>query len=187
MEDKLLVALLGKIQDVLSGENAVIGNESDYLAWCLPGIPFQAEDLQFAIKGLNGADGVETAQLNRNAFEFSRVANNIPDDGIINGLFDQHGAVLWNVYKDVLRFSKVPKDNLTKEEEERLLALRNALVSKAVKYDVLDFKKENPIETVEDSPMVKAYKAKFAEYMDAVMIYNNKRLSAINAETQLAV
>lgn len=85
MEDKLLVALLGKIQDVLSGENTVIGNESDYLAWCLPGIPFQAEDLQFAIKGLNGADGVETAQLNRNAFEFSRVANNIPDDGIING------------------------------------------------------------------------------------------------------
>lgn len=187
MEDKLLVALLGKIQDVLSGENTVIGNESDYLAWCLPGIPFQAEDLQFAIKGLNGADGVETAQLNRNAFEFSRVANNIPDDGIINGLFDQHGAVLWNVYKDVLRFSKVPKDNLTKEEEERLLVLRNTLVSKGVKYDVLDFKKENPIETVEDSPMVKAYKAKFAEYMDAVMIYNNKRLSAINAETQLAV
>ena len=87
----------------------------------------------------------------------------------------------------MLRFSKVPKDYLTKEEEERLLALRNALVSKAVKYDVLDFKKENPIETVEDSPMVKAYKAKFAEYMDAVMIYNNKRLSAINAETQLAV
>lgn len=52
MEDKLLVALLGKIQDVLSGENTVIGNESDYLAWCLPGIPFQAEDLQFAIKDL---------------------------------------------------------------------------------------------------------------------------------------
>ena len=33
MEDKLLVALLGKIQDVLSGENTVIGNESDYLAY----------------------------------------------------------------------------------------------------------------------------------------------------------
>lgn len=187
MEDKLLVALLGKIQDVLSGENTVMENDGEYLAWCLPGIPFQAEDLQFAIKGLNGADGAETAQLNRNAFEFSRIANNIPDDGIINGLFNQHGSVLWNVYKDVLRFSKVPKDNLTKEEEERLLKVRSTLVSKCVKYDILDFNKEHPIESVEDSPMVKAYKTKFAEYMSAVMVYNNKRLSAINAENSLAV
>lgn len=187
MEDKLLVALLGKIQDVLSGENTVTGSENDYLAWCLPGMPFQANDLEFAIKGLNGATGVETAQLNRNAFEFSRVANSIPEDGVINGLFDQHGTVLWNVYKDVLRFSQVPKDDLTKDQEEMLITLRNALISKGVKYDILDIKKENPIETIEDSPMVKAYKEKFAEYMAAVMNYNSKRLSAMNAETPLAV
>lgn len=187
MEDKLLVALLGKIQDVLSGENTVSGNESDYLAWCLPGIPFQAKDLQFAVKGLNGADGAETAELNRNAFEFSRVVNNIPNNGTINGLFDNHGSVLWNVYKDVLRFSKVPKDDLTEKEEKNLVKLRSLLTSKFVKYDIDDFDRERPKEYIQESAMVKAYNAKCAEYIAAVMVYNNKRLSAINAETPKAV
>lgn len=50
--DELLIALLNKIDSILNGSDDTVTKSADnYIAWCQPGIPFQPEDLQFAIKG----------------------------------------------------------------------------------------------------------------------------------------
>lgn len=187
MEDKLLVALLGKIQEMIFGGEHKFGNENEYLAWCLPGAPFQKDDLQFAIKGLKGKDGEETAKLIRNAFEFSRLANSIPDGNEINSIYEMNGKMLWNVYNDVLRFSKVAKDNITESEKAKLEKFRSYLVKEEVYFDILDDEQKNPLKKNVETPMMKAYKAKSVEYNNAVLEYNNKRLAAINAESPIAV
>lgn len=185
MNEDLLKALLNKLENVLNGGSDVAQASSDnYTAWCSPGIPFQPEDLQFAVKGINGKDAEETALLIRNAAEFSRVANSIPSSNVIGGTFEQRGTVLWDIYEQVLRFSKVKKDDITEEEEAKIEKLRGKLV---VKKKVVDIITDEEKEITEDSPIVKAYNEKMAAYINAVSIYNNKRLSAVNADSKQAV
>ncbi len=185
MNEDLLKALLNKLEDVLNGGSDVAQASSDnYIAWCSPGIPFQPEDLQFAVKGINGKDAEETSLLIRNAAEFSRVANSIPSSNVIGGTFEQRGTVLWDIYEQVLRFSKVKKDDITTEEEAKIEKLRSKLI---VKKKVIDIITDEEKEVTEDSPIVKAYNEKMIAYINAVSIYNNKRLSAVNADSKQAV
>lgn len=185
MNENLLKALLNKVEEILNGNDEVAQVSSDnYIAWCSPGIPFQPEDLQFAVKGINGKDAEETALLVTNAAEFSRVANSIPSSNVIGGTFEQNGTVLWDIYSQVLKFSKVRKDDITPEEEEKIKKLRTKLV---VKKKVKDIITDEEKEVTEDSPVVKLYNEKMAAYINAVSIYNNKRLSALNSDSKLAV
>ncbi|WP_448789170.1 hypothetical protein [Bacteroides graminisolvens] len=185
MNEDLLKALLNKFENVLNGGSDVAQASSDnYIAWCSPGIPFQPEDLQFAVKGINGKNAEETALLVRNAAEFSRVANAIPSSNVIGGTFEQNGVVLWDIYAKVLQFSKVNKDDITEEEEAKIEKLRGKLV---VKKKVVDVITDEEKEITENSPIVKAYNEKMAAYINAVSKYNNKRLSAVNADSKQAV
>lgn len=185
MNENLLKALLNKLEDVLNGgDDAAQASSDNYIAWCSPGIPFQPEDLQFAVKGINGKDAEETSLLIRNAAEFSRIANSIPSSNVIGGTFEQRGIVLWDIYEQVLRFSKVKKDDITKEEEVKIERLREKLITKKKVIDIITDEEK---EVTEDSPIVKAYNEKMAAYINAVSIYNNKRLSSINADSKQAV
>jgi len=184
--DELLVALLNKLNSILNGNDETVPKSSDnYIAWCKPGIPFQPEDLQFAVKGINGKDGNETRDLVRNAAEFSRVVNAIPSSNLItNGIYEQNGSILWDVYKNVLNYSEVAFANLTKDQEEKIKKFRNLFtVTKTVTDIITDEKKE----VSEDGPIVKAYKEKMADFNNAALEYNNKRLSALNSDDKLSV
>ncbi len=185
-QDNLLKALLNKLDGILTGGDETAAASSDnYIAWCRPGIPFQPEDLQFAVKGINGKDADETVDLIRNAAEFARCVNAIPSSNIIGGNFEQNGRLIWNVYADVLRFSKVSASGLTDEEKEYVKKFRGMLVVTKKKKDI--FGKETGEEITEDSPMVQQYNEAMAEYVAAVMEYNNKRLSALNADDKRSV
>lgn len=185
MEDNLLKALLNKVENVLNGGSDVAQSSSNnYTAWCSPGIPFQPEDLQFAVKGINGKNSEETNLLVRNAAEFSRVANSIPSSNVIDGTFEQGGTILWDIYEQILRFSKVKKDDITKNEQAKIEKLRGKL---SVKKKVIDIATDEEKEITVDSPIVAAYNEKMTAYINAVSMYNNKRLSALNADNKQAV
>jgi hypothetical protein len=183
--DNLLKSLLNKVDEVLNGKSDISSVSKDnYVAWCSPGIPFQPEDLQFAVKGINGKTAGETADLIRTAAEFSGLVNSIPSSNVIGGTFAQNGSKVWEVYRDVLHFSKVANSELTDKEKEKIDKFRKLLV---VTKKVTDIITDEEKEIVEDSPMVKAYNEKMAAYNSAVMIYNNKRLTALNGENNHAV
>lgn len=186
-QDELLVALLNKISLILNGSDETVAKSPDnYIAWCRPGIPFQPQDLQFAIKGINGKDANETLQLVRNAAEFSRVVNSVPSSNVITdfGSFEQAGTIVWDVYSNVLNYSEVASSDLTPDQQAKIKKFRDLMVvTKTVKDIVTDEEKQ----VSEDGPMLKAYYAKKAAYEDAALEYNNKRLSALNADDKLAV
>lgn len=185
-KDELLVALLNKVSSVLNGSDENVPERPDnYIAWCKPGIPFQAEDLQFAIKGINGKDGDETRDLIRNAAEFSRVANGIPSDHIVGDtVYSQNGKMVWDVYKNVLDFSEVASSELTDKQKAKIKKFRDLFV---VTKTVTDIVTDEEKTVTEDGPILKAYYEKKAAYDDAVLEYNSKRLGALNSENKLAV
>jgi hypothetical protein len=112
-EEDLIKAMMNKISGILtSGDEHAPVPESNYITWCQPGIPFQAEDLQFAVKGMSGTNGEETRQLIRTASDFSRSVNLIPNSHAFSGdeqrdVYEQNGSVLWDIYKEVLDYSQV--------------------------------------------------------------------------------
>lgn len=189
--DHLMQSLLGKLYQILTGGDDVAAPASDnFIAWCTPGIPFEAADLEFASKGLAGATGDETRRLLATASDFSRLVNFVPDpSGIYNKeqqdtTYEQTGTLIWDVYKNVLQFSEVAAGNLTDEQKAKLDKFRKLLrTTKTVTNIVTDETKEVSV----DGPVLEAYNAKMADYLDAVTEYNNKRLSALNSDDALIV
>jgi hypothetical protein len=187
MADQLLSALMNRIDGILNGEDQHVPKSSDnYISWCMPGIPFQAEDLQFAVKGMNGKDAKETETLLRHAYEFSRVVNAIPSSNVIDrkAIYESNGKTLWDVYNNILQFSEVSSSDLTAEQKMKIEKFRNLFVTKKTVKDIIT---DEESEVIEDSPMIKAYNEKKVAYEDAILEYNTKRLSALNAEDKLAV
>ena len=181
--DDLLVALMNKINTILNaGDDVAPAKKNSYVAWCRPGIPFQPEDLQFAVKGISGKDGAETATLVRTAAEFSRVVNDIPDTTA--GSYEQNGKMAWDTYNKVLTQSQVPDADLTQAEKDKINKFRAMFVQTVIKKDIMT---DADITVVEDSPLMKVYNTKKAAYDDASLEYNAKRLAALNADTPLAV
>jgi hypothetical protein len=185
-QDDLAVAIMNKIASVLNGGDAnAPQSPNSYIAWCRPGIPFQPEDLQFAVKGISGKDGDETRTLVRNAAEFSRVVNAIPTAHIVNqGSYEQQGAMAWDVYSRVLQFSKVAKAELPQTDQDKIKKFRGLMVRTVKVKDIITDEEK---EVTQDSPMVQAYNAKKSAYEDASLEYNAKRLAALNADNALAV
>jgi hypothetical protein len=186
-KDQLLSALLNKIDEILNGGDEHIHKSTDnYISWCMPGIPFQAEDLQFAVKGMNGKDAKETETLLRHAFEFSRVVNAIPSSNVIDrkAIYETNGKTLWDVYNNILQFSEVSSSDLTAAQKEKIKKFRKLFVTTKTVTDIITDEEK---QVTEDGPMLKAYNEKKIAYEDAVLEYNTKRLAALNAENKLAV
>lgn len=196
-KESVMKALLNKISEVLTaGDKAGSLSKNFFISWCSPGIPFQAEDLMFVQKGLKGKDAQETGQLMRNAADFSRLVNLVPKlAGVYDRkqqqetsehkynetTYDQRGVTLEDVYANVLKNSQVHDTPLTPQQEEKINKFR-----KMMTIEVPGIIDEN-IKTIKDSPLVAAYKAKEADYLNALTAYNNKRLSALNEESSQAI
>lgn len=189
--DHLMQSLIGKLYQILTGGDDVAAPASDnFIAWCTPGIPFEATDFDFASKGLAGSTGDETRHLLATASDFARLVNFVPDPSGIytkeqqDTTFEQGGTLIWNVYKNVLQFSEVAAGQLTAEQQAKLTKFRNLLrTTKTVTNIVTDETSEVTV----DGPVLEAYNAKMADYLDAVTEYNTKRIGAMNSDDALIV
>lgn len=190
MNDDLMVAILNKVNEVLTGgDDKVTKYESNYINWCLPGIPFKANDLQFLLKGINGKDAEETQKLVRTAAEFSRVANYVPssyemDEKEQKKIWSNSGKLLWSIYNNTLQFSEVAHTELSDEQKTKIKKFRGLF---KVEKEVTNIVTDKVEIKVEDGPMVKAYNEKESLYNQAALVYNNKRLSALNEDNKESV
>lgn len=193
-------AMLAKLYEVLTARpdgdaDALPANE--FIAWCQPGLPFEPEDLDFAVRGIGGGEG-EGEDVRRRiarADDWSRLTNFIPnatgvfDVGQQKKMFDTtafstDGASIASIYSNVLRFSEVAQGELSDEVKEKLERFRGLLVQVREEEDLISGEK---VEVVDDAPAVKKYNELMAEYLDAVMQYNSKRIAALNTDDGLAV
>lgn len=194
-DQQLMKSLIGKLYQVLTGGNDIATPDSEnFIAWCTPGIPFDPEDLMFAQKGLAGKDGDETRKLLAQAADFSRLVNFVPDPSGVyskeqqDTTFEQQGTLLWNVYSNVLQFSEVASGDLTEKQKEKMDRFQNHFSTTVIeeKEDVLTGEKKKEEKQVV-GPVLKAYNQKMADYLSAATKYNNKRISALNADDSLIV
>jgi len=190
-DEILMQRLLAKLYRTLTaGDDTVQESPDNFIAWCLPGIPFAEEDFDFAAKGLGGGSGDEVRRLLTQASAFARLVNRVPDP---SGVYDKDQQatalessdhLVWNVYRNVLDMSEVVATELTDEQKEKVEKFRNLLrVKKVVKDIVTDEEKE----VLEDGPMIKAYLQRSKEYDDAVLAYNAIRISAMSSDSGQAV
>lgn len=190
-DEQLMQSLLGKLYQILTGGDDTVAKATDnFIAWCAPGLPFADEDLDFAAKGLAGKTGDEARKLLAQASDFSRLVNLVPDpSGVYNKqqqqtTYEQKGTILWNVYKNVLQFSEVASGDLSQEQKDKIKKFQNLLrTTTKVKNIVTDIEEEK----TQDGPVLVAYNQKMADYIAAATDYNNKRLSALNADNPTIV
>ena len=188
---KVMKALLGKLYTILmGGDDTAPASTDSYVAWLAPGLPIDPDNLAFAKKGTAGKTGDEARDLLAQAADFSRIVNLVPDASGVIGLehqqatFENDGRMLWDAYYTALNSSQVADGELTPEEEEKLEKFRGLLrTTKKEKNLVTDEETEVSV----DGPVLVAYNEKMAAAIDASTIYNNKRISAMNADDPLIV
>jgi len=184
-------SLMGYLYTVLTDgqEEFIKRNERErFITWCLPGIPYRAEDLRFLHRGLVGegegaAKAADTAILLQQAATFARLVDFVPS---VTGLFEQNELVafqpgitpLSRVYEKTLKQSRVAKAELTPEEKERLERFRGLLYPEQDVEDLLTGKKST--KRVE-GPVLKQYKELMAKYEEAFFAYNTQRIKAMGA------
>lgn len=185
--EDLMSALVGKLYAILTTGDATVEPDPDnFIAWCTPGLGFQPEDLEFATKGLAGATGAETRSLLAQASDFAKLVNLVPDpSGIYNEVqqqttFDQSGSILWNTYRNALNFSEVASGSLTPTERAELE--RFAKLLRTTRMNIV-----TGAEEAVDGPVLVAYNDKKKKYQSAALVYNNKRIAALNSDNPTVV
>jgi hypothetical protein len=185
--DQLMKSLLGKLYQILTaGDGPAQPSPDNFIAWCVPGIPFRSEDLMFASK-YTGANGDEERTLTMQAANFSRFVNFIPDtSGILTAdqqqtTYNQSGKRLWDIYKNVLQYSQVSNiGELTPEQKDRLDKWNKLLVET---YEEENLVTGNMEKKSRPGPLKRGYLDKQKDYVNACLLYNSKRLAALNSET----
>ena len=129
------------------------------------------------------------------AASWSRIANFVPDtSGIYDEeqqkkmfdttAFSQDGRSIVSIYENVLRFSETAAAELTEEQEAKLKRFRGLMTETRTEEDLFT----GEVREVEvDSPLMRAYMTYQQEYIEAEMLYNSKRLDALNASDSRAV
>ncbi|MEM7282642.1 MAG: hypothetical protein AAF438_13545 [Pseudomonadota bacterium] len=178
--------LLDQLNEIVNGgDDAVKPPKDTFVTWCQPGLPFQAEDFDFCVKGLSGGkDAEEDRKLLQQAFNFSQLIDFVPNtDGIYKNedqatVFRTSQARLSSMYGEILKLSKVVKSELSDEEKAELEEFRGHLYTTKKEKNLVT--KEETERTV-DGPVLTAYKEKLAAYRDAVLKFNAKRIAAAAA------
>jgi hypothetical protein len=192
--------------NVTGGDASVPPAEDAFISWAQPGIPFNLDSFQFAVQGLSAnvpapapvAAGAKpgakpppgpdpAAQLRlmlQQAYNFAAIVDYIPDVTATYNhdkqqtILRSSEARMSHMYGEILKFSKVVNYPLTPDQQAKLTKFRNLLrVTKTVTDIVTDEKKQ----VTEDSPMLKAYNARMADYITAALEYRTKRANAQSA------
>ncbi|WP_166350620.1 hypothetical protein [Phytoactinopolyspora limicola] len=174
-------------QTVMGGDDDTVKpNDNTFFTWVMPGLPFSAEDLEFCSLGIFSAADAETQNKRAaQAYNLATLLDFIPDIGLAYTSEKQAGMYkpdaekrLSEMYRQILRFSKVADYPLTEEQQAKLDNLRGKLwVTKKVTNLVTDEEDE----VTEPSPLMNAYNDKMVKYLDAATEYNSKRAAAAGA------
>src|SRR5262249_50816009 len=171
---------------VMGGDDKVPPPKNTFFTWCMPGLPFTENDLDFCAKGIYSAPTAQEMNSRlTHAFNLATLMDFIPDIGAPYSNDRQEGMYrpdaekrLSEMYRQILRFAKVVNYELTDKEKEKLAKFRSLLfTTKKVKDLVTDEEKE----ITDEGPVLKAYNEKMAAYMAAVLEYNAKRIAAAAA------
>jgi hypothetical protein len=171
---------------IMGGDETVKPPKDTFFTWCMPGLPLTANDFDFAAKGIySAATGEEMNTRLQHAFALSMLFDFIPDVDAPYSTDRQEGMFkpdaemrLSEMYRQILRFSKVASFDLSDAEKAKLEKFRGLLfTTKKVKDLITDEEKE----VTEEGPVLKAYNEKMAAYIAAATEYNAKRVAAAGA------
>ncbi|MFH8471076.1 hypothetical protein [Streptomyces sp. NPDC017991] len=142
-----------------------------FITMCMPGLPYEAADFDFARFGFTGsAEEIKARQ--QAAFNFAMLVDVVPSH---EAVYD--GVAIWKInsasrlstkYELILRNSKVAVDELSPNDEEALKKAR------AVIFTVKNEGKPN--EEIEPTTKYENYRKYMTAYVKSVMEYNRKRL-----------
>jgi hypothetical protein len=78
--------LLSRLYEIVTSGEKGAPSANSFVSWCMPGIPFEPEDFNFAIKGIgSGNDAEEARKIVQQAFTFSQLVDFIPNvSGVYN-------------------------------------------------------------------------------------------------------
>jgi hypothetical protein len=171
---------------VLGGDEKVPPPKNTFFTWCMPGLPFTEDDLDFCAKGLYSAPTAE--EMNKrlsHAYSLAMLLDFIPDvaapyssdrqEGMYKPDAEKH---LSEIYRQILRFSKVVNTELSAAEKQKLEKFRDLLFTKKKVKDLITDEEK---EVTEEGPVLKAYNEKMAAYLTAATEYNAKRIAAAAA------
>lgn len=173
-------------QTVMGGDGNVRPDNDTFFTWVTPGLPFSAEDLDFGSQGIFSAPDAETQNKRvLHAYNLSALLDFIPDVGLAYSNEKQEGMYkpdaekhLSEIYRQILRFSKVVDYPLTEEQEAKLEKLRGKLwETKTVKNLATDEEEQK----TQPSALMNAYNEHMSKYLDATTEYNSKRAAAAGA------
>jgi hypothetical protein len=179
--------LINQLYDIVcGGDGSIPPSDDTFISWCQPGLPFRAEDFDFAASGFgSGADAEAEKALTAHAFSFAQLVDFIPD---VEGAYtnDKQQAMfrpdaesrLSTIYGEILRFAKVVHTELTDDERSQIERMRGLLTSTKKVQDIVT---GEMTDVTEDSAMLKAYREKQAAYVAAALLYNSKRVAAQSA------
>lgn len=173
-------------QTVMGGDGKVKPDDDTFFTWVTPGLPFSAEDLDFCSQGIFSAPDAETQNKRvLHAYNLAQLLDFIPDVTMAYSNDKQEGMYkpdaekhLSEIYRQILRFSKVVDYPLTEEQQAKLDKLRGKLFeTKMVKNLATDVEEEKTV----PSALMNAYNEHMTKYLDATTEYNSKRASAAGA------
>jgi hypothetical protein len=171
---------------VMGGDDKVPPPRNTFLTWCTPGLPFTKESFDFCEKGIYSAPTADEMKTRlTHAFDLAMLMDFIPDVGAPYSNDRQEGMYkpdaekrLSEMYRQILRFSKVVNYELTDKQKEKLEKFRKLLfTTRKVKDLITDEERE----VTEEGPVLKSYNERMATYIAAVLEYNAKRVAAAAA------
>jgi len=166
------------VHQMLPGDKARVGSFAK-------SIQIDPEEFTYCTKGLSGGkDAEEDKVLLQQAYNFSTLVDFVPDltttynNDRQQAIYHTPQARLSSLYGEILKSSKVVSGGLTEPEKAKLEKFRGLLTH--------PYKYKDPItdvvsDRIEESAMVKQYNEKASAYTDAVLEYNNKRITAAAA------
>ncbi|MDN0189854.1 MULTISPECIES: hypothetical protein [unclassified Bacillus (in: firmicutes)] len=193
---KLMQSLLNKLYEVITGsiEDMPVDNDN-YVTWITPGIPFKQDFFDFASLPITSASAEDRASLARryadNANAWAILSNFVPSGQPLlmspdfrQAIYHTSQELLWNIFDETLRMSKVAVAQLSEEEKAKVERYRNLLSVKKEKENLVTGEKQ---QVTEDGPVYIAYKQKQQAYLAAAFKYKSAQISFNNAESTEAV
>ncbi|MER5555843.1 hypothetical protein ABT001_29950 [Streptomyces sp. NPDC002793] len=168
------------------GDGSLPPSKSSFITWCMPGLPYQEGDFDFAANGLGTAPTAEAEKtMLQHAFNWAMQVDFLPDPKAAytndkqQGVYrNEAGLRLSELYGQILKFSKVANHELTEEQKAKLEEFRNLLRTKRKVKDILTNEEK---EVTEDSPLMQIYRQKMRDFVTARLAYNAKRVAAAAA------
>ncbi|MEB1528631.1 hypothetical protein [Xanthomonas sp. WHRI 7945] len=139
---------------------------------------------------LEALKGSDAAQLLKQAEDFSRLVDFVPDlAATVNNQFSalsvmNNEGTLSERYEYILRMSQVMHNELPEDIKKKIEKFRGLLQTTTTKKNLID---DSETQVTEPSPLVKAYNEKMVDYMSAALEYNSQRIDGLAAADQRAV